>query len=277
MIFDCHIHTRVETKYGGIYDFNHKEFIADMKAAGIDGGAVYSLSPWRYADLSLEDRMNSALEVCKVSENLFPFFWIDPLAENALEQVDIAVEKGFDAFKMIPTFYRIDDDKPMAVIEKIASVGKPIMFHSGISWDDHNTADHHRPGNYEALIEIPNLKFCLAHISWPWTDECIAVFGKFRAAHRNNPTLSCEMFVDVTPGTPTVYRDDVFKKLLLTYDMKDNLMFGTDCNTGGYNIEFATYWQNTDNALYDKYLTQDVEEFKDHVYCKNLLRFLGKI
>ena len=32
-----------------------------------------------------------------------PFFWINPLEENALEQVDIAIEKGFDAFKMIPT------------------------------------------------------------------------------------------------------------------------------------------------------------------------------
>lgn len=283
MRFDCHVHTRPNSiRYGDIEHFNHKEFMGDLKKAGLDGAAIYSLSPKMFGEYSLEFRMNSALEICKASENLFPFFWINPLEEGALEQVDIAVEKGYDAFKMIPTFYRIDSDEAMAVIEKIASVGKPIMFHTGISWDGENSSDHHRPGNYEALIHIPNLKFCLAHISWPWTDECIAVFGKFRASYRSNPSVSCEMFIDVTPGTPKVYRDDVFRRMLLSYDMRNSLMFGTDCSIDGrgvvegYDYSIAKKRMELDDRLYEKYVKEDVEDFKNHVYYKNLLRFLGK-
>ena len=283
MRFDCHVHTRPNSiRYGDIEHFNHKEFMGDLKKAGLDGAAIYSLSPTMFGEYSLEFRMNSALEICKASENLFPFFWINPLEEGALEQVDIAVEKGYVAFKMIPTFYRIDSDEAMAVIEKIASVGKPIMFHTGISWDGENSSDHHRPGNYEALIHIPNLKFCLAHISWPWTDECIAVFGKFRAAYRSNPNVSCEMFIDVTPGTPDVYREDVFRRMLLSYDMRNSLMFGTDCSIDGrgvvkgYDYSIAKKRMELDDSLYEKYVKEDVEDFKNHVYYKNLLRFLGK-
>ena len=126
MRLDCHVHTRPNSeRYGDIEHFNHKLFMEDLKLAGMDGAAVYSLSPKMFPEYSLEYRMNAALEICKASENLFSFFWIDPLSDGAVEQVELAVEKGFDAFKMIPTFYRIDSDEAMAVIEKIASFKPP--------------------------------------------------------------------------------------------------------------------------------------------------------
>jgi len=84
------------------------------------------------------------------------------------------------------------------------------------------------------------------------------------------------MFIDVTPGTPEVCRDEVFRHLLLIYNMRDNLMFGSDCNTGKYEIGHALKWQNIDDSLYEKYITEEAEDFKEHVYYKNLLRFLGK-
>ena len=83
------------------------------------------------------------------------------------------------------------------------------------------------------------------------------------------------MFIDVTPGTPKIYREEVFRKLLGCYDMRKNLMFGTDCNTAKYDVLKSKTWQDTDNALYEKYVQHDVEDFKDHVYGLNLLRFLG--
>ena len=83
------------------------------------------------------------------------------------------------------------------------------------------------------------------------------------------------MFIDVTPGTPKVYREEVFRKLLGCYDMRNNLMFGLDSNTAKYDAEKSKTWQAMDNALYEKYVDRDVEDFKDHVYGLNLLRFLG--
>ena len=84
------------------------------------------------------------------------------------------------------------------------------------------------------------------------------------------------MFIDVTPGTPEVYREEVCRHLLLSYDMRNNLMFGTDCNTGEYNIKMCRDWQIIDDPLYEKFTRKDVQDFKDHVYSKNFLRFLGK-
>ena len=55
MRLDCHVHTRpTSERYGDIEHFDHKLFMADLKAAGMDGAAVYSLSPKMFSEYSLE-------------------------------------------------------------------------------------------------------------------------------------------------------------------------------------------------------------------------------
>ncbi len=277
MKIDCHMHVGTESIYIKDGTFNNDAFLADLNAAGMDGAAIYSANPVRFADMSIEERMNTALSVCEGKDTLYPFYWINPLEDGALEQVDLAIEKGFVAFKMICRDYLPGCQKSMDVLEKIAQRGKSVLFHTGICWDGVNSANNHKPANFEALIEIPKLKFCLAHVSWPWYDECIAVYGKFNNAYSSRPSLSCEMFIDVTPGTPRVYREEVFRHLLCSdYELRYNLMFGTDSNTGKYNIDWCKEWQKRDNKLYKKFIKKDVEDFKDHVYGKNFLRFIGK-
>ncbi len=73
-----------------------------------------------------------------------------------------------------------------------------------------------------------------------------------------------------------MYRDDVFRHLLLSYNFRNNLMFGSDCNTDGYDAKMSAFWQETDNALYEKYVATDVEDFKDHIYGMNFFRFIGE-
>lgn len=53
-----------------------------------------------------------------------PFYWINPLEDGALEQVDLAIEKGFVAFKMICRDYLPGCNKSMDVLERIAQRGK---------------------------------------------------------------------------------------------------------------------------------------------------------
>lgn len=277
MKIDCHVHTSIESVYGSGKEFDREKYLSDLRSAGLDGSAVFSPSPMKYPHLSVEERMNMALDICSGSNTLFPFFWIDPTDEDALCQVDLAVKRGFVAFKMIPSTYSVASQKALDVIERIARAGKPILFHTGICWDGLSSANNHRPANYEALIEIPAVRFCLAHVSWPWYDECIAVYGKFNNAYHTRPATSAEMFIDVTPGTPRVFREEVFRHLLLSdYELRYNLMFGTDCTAGKYNVAWAKEWQDRDNELYEKYVHEDVEDFKAHVYGKNFLRFIGK-
>ncbi len=278
MRLDSHIHAEADRSFTNNAKTYRDSFQSSLKKAGLQGGAVFSVDPLEFPDLSPEQRLSFVIDLCKDSEYLFPFYYIDPTSETAKDEVDMAVSANVDGFKMICSTYKVSDRRCMDTLERIASYGKPVVFHSGICWDGMNSAENNRPGNFEALIEIPRLRFCLAHVSWPWYDECIAVYGKFSNTYSRRPDFSCEMFVDVTPGTPRPYRKEVFTHLLQwsEYEFKYNLMFGTDCNVQSYNTAWSMEWQKRDDALYSDLVEGDLEDFLDHVYCKNLLRFVGK-
>ncbi|MBD5168757.1 MAG: hypothetical protein HDT20_01285 [Oscillibacter sp.] len=278
MRIDSHIHTGLGGDYPTASAFDRAKFMGDLRSAGIDGAVILSADPLKCGrKMGPSERMQDTLAICRGEENLFPFYWINPLEDGAAEQVQQAVDAGFDGFKMICSNYYPGCNQSMDVLQKIAESGKPVLFHSGICWDGMNSADYNRPGNFEALIEIPKLRFALAHISWPWCDECIAVYGKFNNAYYMRPETSCEMFIDVTPGTPRGYREDVFRYLFGScYEFRYNLMFGSDCSTSKYNAAWSREWQDRDDMLYERFVEEDVEDFKEHVYCKNVMRFMGK-
>ncbi len=127
------------------------------------------------------------------------------------------------------------------------------------------------------LLSINNLRFALAHISWPWTDECIAVYGKFCNVSRNTvqrQNSNAEMFIDMTPGTPQIYRADAIKKLLCVgYDIDKNLLFGTDQHADDYVSNDVTNLLDFVKDIY-KSLNISRETIKN-IHCKNLYRFLG--
>ena len=273
MYLDGHIHS---LEYAGDGKEKQSRLLADMAKAGISGGLLISVDPLTYPEIGYKDRIRAILEQTEGQENLFPFFWINPLDEDAVEQVDYAASVGIDGIKIINSYTYPSDSRVMAIARRAAELDKPVLFHSGILWDGRESAKFNRPGEFECLLEIPKLRFMLAHVSWPWCDECIAVLGKFDNAKTLRPDLSCEMFVDVTPGTPTVYREEVFRKLFFSdYDVRYNVVFGTDCNTEHYNIPWVQKWMDCDNDIYTRYGLAS-PDFFDHIYGKNLLRFLGK-
>ena len=63
----------------------------------------------------------------------------------------------------------------MEVFRTISQADRPILFHSGILWDGKPSGPYNHPAGFESLLEVDGLRFCLAHISWPWCDELIAV------------------------------------------------------------------------------------------------------
>ncbi len=84
------------------------------------------------------------------------------------------------------------------------------------------------------------------------------------------------MFLDITPGTPAIYREEVFKKLFLGgYDVEHNVIFGVDCTANDYNTQYAKSWMDIDNKIYND-LGLNTDDFKSSIYKDNLLRFLGK-
>ncbi len=277
-ILDSHVHTGIFGQaYDGTIDEMRAKFLKDIAEAGVSGSQIMSGDP-RPADAKpFEDRLHDVMEFCTGYDNLFPIFWINPVKDACIDEIDKAVEAGVDGFKIIPSEFYPSDEYCMAACKRIAEHGKSVVFHSGISWDGVASADHMRPAQYECMLDVPKLKFAVAHVSWPWTDECIAVYGKMNNAKIRRPDLSCEMFIDTTPGTPEVYRRQVLERLYCSdYQVKYNVLFGTDCMGEGYNIGWTKKWLKIDEALIREFNPDDADDVVEHVFGKNFLRFIGK-
>ena len=88
---------------------------------------------------------------------------IDPGADNAVELVDMAVEKGIYGFKVIRGAEKPVDPNALKAYRRMAEHGKPITFHTGILWDGRDSSDYFRPANWEGLLDAPHLRFAPAH------------------------------------------------------------------------------------------------------------------
>ena len=246
MILDGHIHTRHTPDISGRKC--RQSLLANMKEAGVDGGMIFSMDPLGDGrQFTASERLDKLMDITGGQPGLYTAYWLDPTADDAQQQVDLAVSYGVNSFKVICSRFHPADERAMATYNKISEAGKPILFHSGICWDGLNSARYNRPGEFECLINVPNLKFTLAHVSWPWCDECIAVYGKFNNAFYWRDDVSCEMFIDVTPGTPPLWREEVFKKLFCgDYDVAHNVIFGSDSSAHTYNVNWVKDWMRRD-------------------------------
>lgn len=266
--FDMHIHCHDKP-------VDPQKLLQQMASCGIYGGVVMSRYPKEYKPdgFDAEKRINQVLDICRdYPERLFPVLWIHPHEPDALAVAEEAVQRGIVGFKMICNNYYVSDPEAMALVRKIAELGKPIIFHSGILWDGGDSSKYNRPLHWECLVNIKGLRFSMGHCSWPWIDECIALYGKFLNAYTNG--MGAEMFFDITPGTPSIYRKELLTKLYTVgYDVADNVFFGTDCGAGDYNSNWAGKWLDMDGAILRE-LGADEAIFRK-LYHDNLLRFLG--
>lgn len=271
-LYDSHIHV-----LGGEPD--PEKLFASIKSAGLAGCCIFSQPPTRKnrshpIPPAPEKAMDECIRWASASPTIYPFYYIDPTAPDAVDLVDLAVEKGFYGFKVIRNDGYPCDDKTIPVYQRIAGHGKPLTFHTGILWDGCNSSKYFHPANWEGLLSCPGLRFALCHISWPWCDECIAVYGKFlNAITRNGWRNVPEMFIDSTPGTPKIYRKEALTKVhTVGYDVFDHVMFGTDCRVSKYNVKWATDWIATDNRIYDELGLG--EKIRDSTYRTALARYL---
>lgn len=269
-IYDMHLHSYNK-------DICPQKLLASLEEAGIYGCCVFSNRPLeasKETGTDFEQRLEELMQWTRGYEDrIIPVLWIHPYEENIIQKIHIAADAGVAAFKIICTDFYIYEEQPMAVLREIAGLNKPVIFHSGILWDGGVSSQYNRPLNFEALLEIPGLRFSLAHCSWPWVDECIALYGKF--VHALSSGCTCEMFMDITPGTPEIDRRHLLTKLYaLGYDVGDNVMFGTDGNAGNYRTQWTKFWLETDRKILDDLGVS--QENREKLYYRNIMRFLGR-
>lgn len=269
-IFDTHIHTETD-------EISPEKIIKEMNSIGVYGGAI--ISPQCKTPLgfgySYEERMHYLKKWTQGYDNrFFPILWIHPLEENAIEKARDAVSRGVKGFKIICDCFYVYDDASMKLLSEIAKMNKPVIFHSGILWDGYNSGKFNRPLNWECLIDIKGLKFSLAHCAWPWCDETIALYGKFLNAYSSNPSVSSEMFLDLTPGTPVIYRKELINKIYnCGYDTPRNVLFGTDCTAHIYNTSWAKSWIECDSKIMSELGVS--KRLQKYYFKDNFMRFMG--
>ena len=63
------------------------------------------------------------------------------------------------------------------------------------------------------------------------------------------------------------------KLFFVGYDVPNNILYGTDCRTSGYQYGWTKKWLKIDTDLFDKF---DIpEKLRQKIFRDNLFRFLG--
>ncbi len=225
-VWDCHCHLRDETG---------EETLRYMDEAGIDRINLFAPYPgggWEPGmEFKREDARASIDKIAEVQavdpDRIYGLVWANPRIPGMVEEIEYGiVDRGLRGVKMIPDHWDATEELVAPIFEKMQELGKPIQFHSGILYGFRDSSRFCRPVLYEALLNFPKLRFSLAHISWPWVDECIAVFGRFQAAVRNKDDVP-QMWIDTCRGTPDAWRLEALQKAI-PFVPGDHLMFGVD-------------------------------------------------
>lgn len=111
------------------------------------------------------------------------FAGVDPLAEGAADKLEHAFgDLKLRGLKLHPSrqhFYP-SDERMNPIYEICVKYHRPIIFHSGVSWEPNTLAKYSRPIEFEELADTrPNLKICLAHFGWPWVQETAMLMLKY--------------------------------------------------------------------------------------------------
>jgi len=227
MVIDCHVHT-------GGYE-TAGEILTAMDAAGLDRIVLISHQPESdnpgWPRISTREALDHTARVAgEALDRIVPFAWIEPRLPEAVGELERAVsELGYRGVKLIPNHWYPCDEAVFPVYAKAQELGVPVLFHAGILFANGDSSRFCRPVYYEALLHFPRLRFALAHMAWPWVDECLAVYGRFRS-YAQNTGMPIQMWIDTCPGTPAYWRPEALRKAL-GYCGSEHLLWGSDSNT----------------------------------------------
>ncbi|MEY8336498.1 amidohydrolase family protein [Lachnospiraceae bacterium 62-35] len=269
-VYDGHIHL-------GMPGESKKNFMASASHAGLSGSMMISPEPGSMEEdgcfMPWQRRLDMVLKWSSEVAGVIPFFWINPMEKDADKQVETAVREGAAGFKAICTGYPPGGDRAMRIWKQIAEAGKPLLFHTGILVGTGNS-EYCRPLHYEPLLLIPGLRLCMAHVSWPWCDECIGMFAKWNNC-RMQGSITSQLYLDTTPGATGICRQELLAKLYgCSLPVEDKLIFGTDLRNR-YDEKKAESYILTDQKILEKLrIGKDLQE---RYFSKNLLDFVETI
>ncbi|MFB3891493.1 MAG: amidohydrolase family protein [Phycisphaerae bacterium] len=223
-IVDCHVHV------GNLGSAS--EMLKEMDANGVQRVLVLSQSE----RLSPRKTLENIKALAKYAEadraRLGCMAWVNPTLPNAAGIAETALtELGFCGIKIIPDHFFCYEPRLEPFWERMNELKASILFHTGILYGFEDGSRFCHPEYLEKLQNYPNIRFAMAHVSWPWCEECLAVMGRMKAAvgYRKDGWQS---YIDLTPGTPKHIRKQAISNAVSFCGGVDHIMWGTDSSTG---------------------------------------------
>jgi hypothetical protein len=110
------------------------------------------------------------------------------------------------------------DSRAMQVFAEAARLKMPVLIDQGIHFSAASKMEFARPSLLDEVArELPQLKIVLAHMGYPWVEECVVLLGK----HGN-------IFADISSLLHRPWQ--AYNALLSAYQygVMDKLLFGSD-------------------------------------------------
>lgn len=121
------------------------------------------------------------------------FAGIDPFTARCCDILEKAFTdlklKGLKLHPSKQCFYP-GDERLESIYQLCEKYDKPIIFHSGLSWEPDALSKYSRPVEFEELAyKHPKLRICLAHFGWPWVQETAMLMLKYRNVYADTGLL----------------------------------------------------------------------------------------
>lgn len=168
-----------------------------------------------------------ARDCARHSDILIPFASVDPWRGRAAarEARRLVAEHGVRGFKLHPGLQGFSPDDRMAypLYESIQELGVPVVFHTGqtgigagvpggggirLRYCDPMPID-------DVAVDFPGLRIILAHPSFPWQDEALAIAG-----HKPH------VYIDLSGWSPRYFPPQLVKHAGSL--LQDKVLFGSD-------------------------------------------------
>ncbi|WP_166875580.1 amidohydrolase family protein [Salinibacterium sp. ZJ450] len=161
------------------------------------------------------------------SDVLIPFGSIDPAKGSAAvdEARRLVTERGIRGFKLHPNLQAFfpNERSVYPFYEQIEQLNVPIIFHtgqSGVGSGLHGAGGlrlkYSNPLHIDDVaVDFPDLRIVMAHPSFPWQDEALAVAAK-------NPNV----YIDLSGWSPKYFPPNLVQ--YANSLLKDRVLFGSD-------------------------------------------------
>ncbi len=128
-------------------------------------------------------------------------------ARNELSMPGVAVAPAAQDFHP-------SNSQAMLVYAEAASLGMPILFHTGVYSTPATKLEYARPVLLDEVArELPDLKIIIAHMGYPWVNETVLLLAKHRSVFAETSWLLGDPW-QAYQALLTAYQHGVMDKLL---------------------------------------------------------------